>query len=163
MWVYDASEILNDINGPHTYFQERLLMNVNLMAPVFGADHSIEPNQTVQIYYNQYGPLFKALRGTTWWLQSQTVEIIDENDNEMVINSFLKNVNGNIVIVLALGNWNITQTALNVTGSQVESCKSLNVKNNGKWVELNVDQDHRRVNITEIAYGCAVVSCVPTD
>ena len=158
MWVYNPDEILKDVNGPHVYFQERLFMNVQLMAPVYGADHSIVPDSSVQVYYNQYGPLFKALRGSIWWLSDNTVDIMDNNEAGLLVNSFLKNKNGNIVIVLALGDWNVTQVSVNVTGSEVGTCQSLNVKSDGKWTDVTVI-DNRIVNETNLAYGCSVIEC----
>ena len=159
MWVYSSDEILKDVDGPHQYFQQRLYMNVNLMAPVYGADHSIAPDPNVQVYYKMYGEMFKVLRGTIWWLDPDTVEIINSNgDDQILINSFRKNLNDNIVIVIALGEWNTTSIDLNITGTTVHACQSMNVESNGKWIQLNVDQN-RVVNVTNIVYGCSVIEC----
>eukprot|EP01084_Bolivina_argentea_P222765 377009_1 len=163
LWVYSSTEILNYTDGgPHNYFQQRLYMNVNLMAPVIGNDHSIKPDENVQIYYKLYGDLFRVLRGVQWWLKANTVEVInDYNDNgKGLINSFRKNMNNNIIIVIVLGDWNNKQIDINITGSKVTECESVNVESDGKWTKLNVNDD-RVVNVTNIMYGCAVIQCIP--
>eukprot|EP01084_Bolivina_argentea_P159827 278349_1 len=103
-WTYNSTEVLVKYGGPHLYFQERLYMNVHPMAPVIGADHSIYPNSTVQEYYNAYNLLFRALRGVTWWLLEDTIDIIEKTDQaHMLILSLIML----IMILLLLLFWDI--------------------------------------------------------
>ena len=93
-WTYDtiANEVLIEYSGPHKYFQNRLFFNVLSMALVLGDDHSITPNNTVQYYYHENNLWLRSLRGTSWLLHADTVELICD-EKCPIINSFISNEN----------------------------------------------------------------------
>lgn len=74
LWTYD----LNSTGGPdlHAFFQQHLLLKAYPMAPMPKNDHSILPgNATVEEFYEQYAPLFTALRGARWLLAADPVAV----------------------------------------------------------------------------------------
>ena len=67
LWT-ENGECCNPAKNPDQFFQRRLRMGVFPMAPFPLNDHSITPNPAADEYYVMYGPLFNALRNTTWVL-----------------------------------------------------------------------------------------------
>jgi hypothetical protein len=62
------------------------------MAPAFGADHSITPESAGpdgQALYEDFGPLFSALRGACWFLVSRPV-VLDSGPPGAVANAFTR-------------------------------------------------------------------------
>ena len=175
LWTYNTNELfsISDNNNnnnskeysPHIYFQRNLYLNVGLMAPCIGNDHSILPNTTAQYYYNMYGNLFKVLRGTVWWLQSNTIEIMyqEEQSKQPLMNSFINQESNELIFVFVLGNMNMTNEMINinVTGAenQVTSCQYINPNQNQDWKTLTI-VNKTVVNNIMLAYGCALVKCV---
>eukprot|EP01084_Bolivina_argentea_P102445 183524_1 len=167
LWTYNSNELIGV--GTHVYFQRSLYMKVNLMAPCIGNDHSILPDSNIQKYYNMYGNLFKQLRGTIWWLNVDTVEIIFNDkyeDNMPLINSFVKsgytNVVNEFIFVLVLGDMNVTQVVdIEITGvNKISNCSYITPNNNQNWKPLMLSNNTIVNNIT-LEYGCAVVKCLP--
>ena len=170
-WTYNSNEVLTQYGGPHRYFQNRLFLNILSMAPVLGADHSITPNNTVQYYYNEYNLSFRVLRGTSWWLQADTAELIcdDSNNNKNecpIMNSFISNENSNeIFIVLVLG-FNLTESVnvvnVSVTGVEsVEKCDTLYPGQDG-WNTAMVEHETKLYsNVVQVPlkYGCGIAHC----
>lgn len=67
-WTYPRSS-LDD-----AYMQRHLRMGVMPMAPVYGADHSLsDADAAVDKLFWDYGPLFRSLRSTDWYLDRSAV------------------------------------------------------------------------------------------
>ena len=164
LWTYSNTELQND--GIHQYFQKSLYLNVALMAPCIGNDHSILPDSNIQIYYNMYGKLFKMLRGAIWWLQPQTVNIIDNPINGPLINPYIKmddnDMINQLIIVLVLGDMKNNQSInVNVVGmNKLNECQYVTPSDNNNWKQLIIT-NNTIVNNIKLNYGCAVVKCVP--
>ena len=168
LWT-DSIYELKDF-GVHEYFQKSLYLNVGLMAPCIGNDHSIQPNQYYQIFYNMYANLFKILRGSYWWLNVDTVDIIYyDNDPyyKPLINSFIKTNDdegemiNELIFVLVLGDMNIDQIVnVNITGiNGVNGCEYITPNNNHNWMELKINNNSVINNII-LQFACALVKCI---
>ena len=69
LWTYNLDHL--DASALDAYFQQHILMRVFPMAPMPGNDHSILPGSAlVQGAYEDYAPLFFALRGCEWVLDA---------------------------------------------------------------------------------------------
>lgn len=168
-WTYNSTEVLVKYGGPHLYFQERLYMNVHSMAPIIGADHSIYPNMTAQKYYNDYNLLFRALRGKSWWLLPETVEIVDNNNPfNPFINSFVDNENENKIVIVAVMGYNQTEAIVNIdinvvginseqTNKTLTECMTI-YPGQQQWDNgIIVD---KQVFTLPLKFGCAVAQCL---
>ncbi len=75
-WTYSKENLLPD---PDFFFQKYLYMGVFPMAPFPGNDHSLRPDEFVDKYYLDYGPMLKAMAGRRWVLQPHIVKAPDNN------------------------------------------------------------------------------------
>jgi hypothetical protein len=79
IWTYSWDEVATSVGGgADAYMQSHLYMKLFPMAPVFGADHSID-NVTAggagRAAYLDYAHLFDAVRGGCWHLAADPVRV----------------------------------------------------------------------------------------
>ena len=73
-WTYQGSRGPGSMQLNHAYLQHHLRMGVHPMAPVHGADHSLDDRSAaVDALFKDYGPLFRRLRATRWGLDRSHV------------------------------------------------------------------------------------------
>ncbi|RPH34430.1 hypothetical protein EHM92_07845 [bacterium] len=94
-WTPDKATVLR---SPDRFFQMHLVMGAFPMAPFPGNDHSIRPDPEVERYYLDYGQMFNALRGRTWVLLPNVLEV---QDNKALANVFA--VGNALVVPVVMG------------------------------------------------------------
>lgn len=72
-WTDNKETVLK--SGGDAFFQKYLYMGVYPMCPYPGNDHSIQPSDTVDAYYLQYGPLMKLMQQRKWILSANPVSV----------------------------------------------------------------------------------------
>ena len=71
-WTYSATEVTD------ATMQRHLRMGVFPMAPVYGADHSIDDSSAAaNALYTDYGPLFRSIKAARWGLDRSHVISVD--------------------------------------------------------------------------------------
>lgn len=75
-WTDDIETVLRQ--GGDNFFQKYLYMGVFPMCPFPGNDHSIRPNDAVDLYYLEYGPLMKLIKERKWVLLPEVVSVTDD-------------------------------------------------------------------------------------
>ncbi len=66
-WTWDENCLKPD---PNVYFQRQLYLGVTPTAPYPDNNHTIQPGEFADRWYLAYGPLFKAIKGRKWALDS---------------------------------------------------------------------------------------------
>jgi hypothetical protein len=74
-WTPDKETVLK---SPDAYFQSHVLLGAFPTAPFPGNDHTIGPDPEVEKRYLEYGAMFNHLRGRTWVLIPNVVEVRDD-------------------------------------------------------------------------------------
>jgi len=138
-----------------TYFQELLYVNVQPMAPVIGADHSISESDHAQAAYAMYAPLFRSLRGSVWKLQSAAVTL----DNAAArFNVFETTSNTIVAIVLAAGVEDVNVEFRG--GMNASSCSVLQPGQPRGMVRPEIGASG--VVSVQLQRGCALLLCART-
>ena len=103
------------------YFQQHALMRVFPMAPMPGNDHSIQPGSPlVQQYYQDYAPVFAALRGCEWVLDAaRPVRATSGTANVFRARGTSTDAAqpGQLLAVVALGDVSADSVSIEVTGA----------------------------------------------
>ena len=71
-WTPDKATVMK---SPDRYLQTHLLMGAFPTAPFPGNDHTLGPDPEVERYYLDYGPMFTHLRGRTWVMIPEVIEV----------------------------------------------------------------------------------------
>lgn len=72
VWTGDSGTVLND---PDSYFQRHLYLGVYPTAPFPGNDHTLQPSESVDKWYLDYGLLMDQMRGKKWVLEPHAITI----------------------------------------------------------------------------------------
>ncbi len=72
-WTDEKSTVLKE--GGDNFFQKYLYMGVFPMCPFPGNDHSIQPSDSVDRFYLDYGPLLKLMQERKWVLSPHVVSV----------------------------------------------------------------------------------------
>ncbi len=75
-WTIDTA---NFKPNPDAYFQHHLYLGSFITVPFPGNDHTIKPNAFIEKYYEDYGPLFTALKARKWLLLPNVLSIENED------------------------------------------------------------------------------------
>ena len=110
------------------YFQQHALMRVFAMAPMPANDHSITPGSAqVQRAYEDYAPVFRALRGLEWVLDvARPVAAVAPDATSLLANIWRVTGSvsrpaspGELLVVVGLGPANATTVRVTVTGARL--------------------------------------------
>jgi len=72
-WTDHANTVKNE--GGDTFFQKYLYMGVFPMCPFPGNDHSIQPDDEVDQFYLDYGPLMQLMQSRQWVLAPHVISV----------------------------------------------------------------------------------------
>ena len=72
-WTDEKSTVLKE--GGDNFFQKYLYMGVFPMCPFPGSDHSIQPGDSVDKLYLDYGPLMKLMKERKWVLSAHVISV----------------------------------------------------------------------------------------
>ena len=75
-WVDNAATVKNE--GGDAFFHKYLYMGLFPMCPFPGNDHSIQPDEEVDRFYLDYGPLMQWMKSRQWVLEPHVISV--END-----------------------------------------------------------------------------------
>ena len=148
-------QLMCRVCGFWQYFQQLMYVNVQPMAPVFGADHSIPQSDTAQAAYAMYGPLFRVLRGSTWKLESGAVTL----DNQQARFNVFETVNSTIVAIVLAPNVSHVNVGLN----GVTNTSSCAVLQPAQALRTNSLISASGLILVQLRRGCALLICARDD
>lgn len=121
LWTYSLDG--HDSASLDVFFQQHVVMRVFPMAPMPANDHSINPGPlSIQQAYEDYAPIFFALRGAVWVLDA--VRPVSSEPNVGQVTNIFRAMGtstspvspGELLIVVALGG-NLSSTQVTVSGT----------------------------------------------
>lgn len=71
-WVGNSNQILRE---PDKFFQRFIYLGAHPMAPFPGNDHALMPDERVEPYFLDYGPMLRAMCGREWELSPHAIRI----------------------------------------------------------------------------------------
>ena len=147
------------------WFQRHVRMNVFPMAPFPDNDHAIEPSASFDADYLRYGPLFNAIKGTSWLLEAVPISLVPSPTAVgMQTNAF---VAANMTtflypIVLAHPNATVVEVEINVPSvlSDTARWSVLHPSAGAVWqpIHASAGSNAKKVTITvPLVSGCALL------
>lgn len=150
-WNHDTTTNLDN------FLQRHLFWGINPTVPFPDNDHCINPSPQLDSVYEDYGPLFEALRGKRWVLEPHAVSIAN---NSAQANVFW--VRSGLAVSVVFGNGKIQEVQVKLSVREIQSRpKKVTVMYPGSSSEYIVDKvnfDGGILAITvKLQRGCAHV------
>jgi len=141
----------------HTAFQEGLYLGFYHSLPFPKADHNTRPNEAIEQWFLDYGPLYNAMRGRKWVLEPHVLKVTSGNAR-----ANLFEVDSGYVVPVVFGGTAASAT-VEIGALPITQPQAVEVLHPGAAAPTAITplmQDGRMVLNVPLVNGCAMVRIV---